>query len=206
MPTMRASSFVRWTMPSPSRSNTSKLVRVALGAPRLVSTPSAKRPGWAGLIFGLGSALPRRNRFARYRYRKRRRARGFAEFEGFCTDRFRPGTQSLKSAMFTNFITRAGRTRFYHWSRRAQRRIAGPTHPPRANRATKPTGPSSTSPTAHSPLRCRPKKRRNPQPSNIFSSAVHRPIDPFESQRSTHRHARPNRAGDVFLHRRRPAR
>jgi hypothetical protein len=41
-------------------------------------------------------------------------ARGFAEFEGFCTGRFRPGTQLLKSAMFTNFITRAGRTRFYH--------------------------------------------------------------------------------------------
>ena len=41
--------------------------------------------------------------------------RGFTEFEGFCTDRFRPGTQSFKSAMFTNFITRAGRTRFYHW-------------------------------------------------------------------------------------------
>ncbi|RQZ17332.1 hypothetical protein DIE15_12445 [Burkholderia sp. Bp9031] len=41
--------------------------------------------------------------------------RGFAEFEGFCTDRFRPGTQSFKSAMFTNFITPAkGRTRFYH--------------------------------------------------------------------------------------------
>lgn len=35
------------------------------------------------------------------------RARGFAEFEGFCTGRFRPGTQSFKSAMFTNFITPA---------------------------------------------------------------------------------------------------
>ena len=35
------------------------------------------------------------------------RIRGFAEFEGFCTDRFRPGTQSFKSAMFTNFITPA---------------------------------------------------------------------------------------------------
>ncbi|NTY37747.1 hypothetical protein FCJ57_15630 [Burkholderia diffusa] len=43
------------------------------------------------------------------------RIRGFAEFEGFCTDRFRPGTQSFKSAMFTNFITPArGRTGFYH--------------------------------------------------------------------------------------------
>ncbi|CAG9206967.1 hypothetical protein BVIET440_120144 [Burkholderia vietnamiensis] len=43
------------------------------------------------------------------------RIRGFAEFEGFCTGRFRPGTQSFKSAMFTNFITPAkGRTRFYH--------------------------------------------------------------------------------------------
>ncbi|NTZ83631.1 hypothetical protein FCJ61_11625 [Burkholderia metallica] len=41
--------------------------------------------------------------------------RGFTEFEGFCTGRFRPGTQSFKSAMFTNFITPAkGRTRFYH--------------------------------------------------------------------------------------------
>ncbi|AYQ37945.1 hypothetical protein CVS37_07410 [Burkholderia lata] len=46
------------------------------------------------------------------------RIRGFTEFEGFCTDRFRPGTQSFKSAMFTNFITPArGRTRFYHCSR-----------------------------------------------------------------------------------------
>ncbi|RQZ23477.1 hypothetical protein DIE14_25500 [Burkholderia sp. Bp9017] len=43
------------------------------------------------------------------------RIRGFTEFEGFCTGRFRPGTQSFKSAMFTNFITPAkGRTRFYH--------------------------------------------------------------------------------------------
>ncbi|AXF20167.1 hypothetical protein CUJ89_06385 [Burkholderia pyrrocinia] len=43
--------------------------------------------------------------------------RGFTEFEGFCTDRFRPGTQSFKSAMFTNFITPArGRTGFYHCS------------------------------------------------------------------------------------------
>lgn len=48
--------------------------------------------------------------------RKHLGARGFAEFEGFCTGRFRPGTQLLKSAMFTNFITRAGRTRFYHRS------------------------------------------------------------------------------------------
>ncbi|PTB25215.1 hypothetical protein C9I56_29555 [Paraburkholderia caribensis] len=40
--------------------------------------------------------------------------RGFAEFEGFCTGRFRLGTQCFKSAMFTNFITPAGRTRFYH--------------------------------------------------------------------------------------------
>ena len=47
-------------------------------------------------------------------------ARGFTEFEGFCTGRFRPGTQLLKSAMFTNFITRAGRTRFYHRSHRIQ--------------------------------------------------------------------------------------
>lgn len=35
------------------------------------------------------------------------RIRGFTEFEGFCTGRFRPGTQSFKSAMFTNFITPA---------------------------------------------------------------------------------------------------
>ncbi|OXI44647.1 hypothetical protein DF153_13080 [Burkholderia cenocepacia] len=57
--------------------------------------------------------------------------RGFAEFEGFCTDRFRPGTQSFKSAMFTNFITPArGRTRFYHCLRMRSlippRRIAIP--------------------------------------------------------------------------------
>ncbi|ORT84612.1 hypothetical protein B7G54_18805 [Burkholderia puraquae] len=61
------------------------------------------------------------------------RIRGFAEFEGFCTDRFRSGTQSFKSAMFTNFITPArGRTRFYHCLRMRslilRRRIA--TLPP----------------------------------------------------------------------------
>lgn len=33
--------------------------------------------------------------------------RGFTEFEGFCTGRFRPGTQLFKSAMSTNFITPA---------------------------------------------------------------------------------------------------
>lgn len=69
----------------------------ALGAPRLVSTPSSRVP----------RGLARRCLDAYIR--------GFAEFEGFCTDRFRPGTQSFKSAMFTNFITPArGRTRFYH--------------------------------------------------------------------------------------------
>ncbi|VWD20150.1 hypothetical protein BCO18442_03855 [Burkholderia contaminans] len=69
----------------------------ALGAPRLVSTPSSRMP----------RGLARRCLDAR--------TRGFAEFEGFCTDRFRSGTQSFKSAMFTNFITPArGRTRFYH--------------------------------------------------------------------------------------------
>lgn len=69
----------------------------ALGAPRLVSTPSSRVP----------RGLARRCLDAHIR--------GFAEFEGFCTDRFRPGTQSFKSAMFTNFITPArGRTRFYH--------------------------------------------------------------------------------------------
>ncbi|CAM2189770.1 hypothetical protein PSAC2689_90225 [Paraburkholderia sacchari] len=55
--------------------------------------------------------MPRRN--ARLRIAK---SRGFSEFEGFCTGRFRLGTQSsFKSAMFTNFITPAKRTRFYHW-------------------------------------------------------------------------------------------
>jgi hypothetical protein len=69
----------------------------ALGAPRLVSTPSSRMP----------RGLARRCLDARIR--------GFAEFEGFCTDRFRSGTQSFKSAMFTNFITPArGRTGFYH--------------------------------------------------------------------------------------------
>lgn len=72
----------------------------ALGAPRLVSTPSSLelyREAWLGVAS------------------TRARIRGFAEFEGFCTGRFRPGTQSFKSAMFTNFITPAkGRTRFYH--------------------------------------------------------------------------------------------
>lgn len=89
---------------------TNAFARAALGAPRLVSTPSAKRPD--GRVFGLGSALPRRRR----RTFADTGARGFTEFEGFYTGRFRPGTQLLKSAMFTNFITRAGRTRFYHRS------------------------------------------------------------------------------------------
>ena len=89
------------------------LARIAaLGAPRLVSTPSAKQP--CGIIFGLGSALPRLD----CRACAGTGARGFTEFEGFCTNRFRLGTQLLKSAMFTNFITRAGRTRFYHRSHR----------------------------------------------------------------------------------------
>ncbi|PLZ02551.1 hypothetical protein CY652_10595 [Burkholderia sp. WAC0059] len=57
----------------------------------------------------LGSALPRRRSA-----NASRGARGFAEFEGFCTGRFQSGTQFFKSAMFTNFITPAGRTRFYH--------------------------------------------------------------------------------------------
>lgn len=88
--------FVRWTMPSPSRAGFT-CCPCALGAPRLVSTPSSRMP----------RGLARRCLDARIR--------GFAEFEGFCTDRFRPGTQSFKSAMFTNFITPArGRTRFYH--------------------------------------------------------------------------------------------
>lgn len=85
----------------------------ALGAPRLVSTPSSRMP----------RGLARRCLDAHIR--------GFAEFEGFCTDRFRPGTQSFKSAMFTNFITPArGRTRFYHCLRMRSlippRRIAMP--------------------------------------------------------------------------------
>lgn len=85
----------------------------ALGAPRLVSTPSSRMP----------RGLARRCLDAHIR--------GFAEFEGFCTDRFRPGTQSFKSAMFTNFITPArGRTRFYHCLRMRSlippRRIAAP--------------------------------------------------------------------------------
>lgn len=86
----------------------------ALGAPRLVSTPSSRMP----------RGLARRCLDAHIR--------GFAEFEGFCTDRFRPGTQSFKSAMFTNFITPArGRTRFYHCLRMRSlippRRIATPS-------------------------------------------------------------------------------
>lgn len=85
----------------------------ALGAPRLVSTPSSRMP----------RGLARRCLDAHIR--------GFAEFEGFCTDRFRSGTQSFKSAMFTNFITPArGRTRFYHCLRMRSlippRRIAMP--------------------------------------------------------------------------------
>ncbi|AHI74803.1 hypothetical protein BTRA_2836 [Burkholderia thailandensis USAMRU Malaysia  len=66
----------------------------ALGAPRLVSTPSPPP------LFRPLRGLARRCLGAS-------RARGFAEFEGFCTGRFRPGTQSFKSAMFTNFITPA---------------------------------------------------------------------------------------------------
>lgn len=93
-----ASPFVRWTMPSPSPRARS-MRRAALGAPRLVSTPSApslaRQPAW----LGVASAPPA----------CAARPRGFAEFEGFCTSRFQPGTQSLKSAMFTNFITPTAR-------------------------------------------------------------------------------------------------
>lgn len=66
----------------------------ALGAPRLVSTPSTRAPhsvrceAWLGVASMHG-------------------IRGFTEFEGFCTGRFRPGTQLFKSAMSTNFITPA---------------------------------------------------------------------------------------------------
>jgi hypothetical protein len=90
-----SSPFVRWTMPSPSR-QAARVCLAALGAPRLVSTPSATRAATAACE-GLGSALPRRDR-ARFHAREacaRMGARGFAEFEGFCTDRFRPGTQTL---------------------------------------------------------------------------------------------------------------
>lgn len=68
--------------------------RVNLRRPRLVSTPFPPQP-------------PRLSRDLARRCLGASRARGFAEFEGFCTGRFRPGTQSFKSAMFTNFITPA---------------------------------------------------------------------------------------------------
>lgn len=101
----------------------------ALGAPRLVSTPSSRIP----------RGLARRCLDAHIR--------GFAEFEGFCTDRFRPGTQSFKSAMFTNFITPArGRTRFYHCLRMRSlippRRIATPA-------IVAPLAPSHSTPIPH---------------------------------------------------------
>jgi len=121
-----ASAFVRWTMPSPSR-------RMSLAHTRRIRRPPsslytfremAVRDGpdfraWLGVASACSSCL-----------RSNKGARGFAEFEGFCTDRFRPGTQLLKSAMFTNFITRAGRTRFYHWSPASRAATAHPRpHP-----------------------------------------------------------------------------
>ena len=65
-------------------------------------------------------------------------ARGFAEFEGFYSDRFRSGTQLFKSAMFTNFITPAGRTRFYHRSAPRARFLCRkpPFMPHRTNKIT----------------------------------------------------------------------
>jgi hypothetical protein len=73
----------------------------AAGALRLVSTPSLRIRG-PDLACGCPSGLARCCLGVG--------ARGFAEFEGFYSDRFRSGTQFLKSAMFTNFITPAGRT------------------------------------------------------------------------------------------------
>lgn len=81
---------------------------VTLGAPRLVSTPSPRA------ACALASGLARRCLGAS-------RARGFAEFEGFCTGRFRPGTQSFKSAMFTNFITPARAERILPFVRHGAR-------------------------------------------------------------------------------------
>ncbi|RQS27024.1 hypothetical protein DIE03_22070 [Burkholderia sp. Bp8992] len=88
--------------------------------------------------------------------------RGFAEFEGFCTDRFRPGTQSFKSAMFTNFITPArGRTRFYHCLR--MRSLI----PPRSSRparviTTDTTHPPIFSRAATSPIQSGPRRPTAP--------------------------------------------
>ena len=56
--TALTSPFVRWTMPSPLRSaHQFSACRAALGAPRLVSTPSTARV--TETHAGLGSALPR---------------------------------------------------------------------------------------------------------------------------------------------------
>ena len=79
-----AKSFVVWTIPSPER------VR-ALGAARLVSTPSLRRV--------------RAGRLARDRHFK-----GFPEFEQFCTAGFPVGTQWFKSVASTSFATPARRT------------------------------------------------------------------------------------------------
>ncbi len=132
----------------------------ALGAPRLVSTPSSRMP----------RGLARRCLDARIR--------GFAEFEGFCTDRFRPGTQSFKSAMFTNFITPArGRTRFYHcWRMRS----LIPRAPYRAPAIVAPLRPAHSAPIRHRchtaddfvprrtlPRYNRPRVVRRPQPSDV---------------------------------------
>jgi len=111
-----ASPFVRWTMPSPSRGPS------IVDAPRRIRRPpsslytfrSACRSDTHRAWLGVASATAPNEQV--------QHTRGFAEFEGFCTDRFQPGTQCFKSAMFTNFITRAGRTRFYHWR--------SPTHAP----------------------------------------------------------------------------
>ncbi|OXI24322.1 hypothetical protein CFB43_06385 [Burkholderia sp. AU15512] len=90
------------------------------------------------------------------------RIRGFAEFEGFCTDRFRPGTQSFKSAMFTNFITPArGRTRFYHClpmrSLIPRRRITPPTDSSVVVDAAAPP-PTISSRAAASPIQSSPRR------------------------------------------------
>jgi hypothetical protein len=72
------------------------------------------RRAWLGVASGRADAHPR----------------GFAEFEGFYSSRFRPGTQIFKSAMFTNFITPA----------RADA-ILPPARAPLQNLAASPTAP-----------------------------------------------------------------
>jgi len=124
--------FVRWTMPSPSRGAVPRFradaPHAALGAPRLVSTPST-RPHRGGSR--LGSALPRRRAHSRATAPGvSPNLRGSAPaVSGWALNHLSPLCLPISSP-------RQGRTRFYHcpqaWPnlphRRRHRPVISPFH------------------------------------------------------------------------------